>query len=192
MRSRRRRAVTGLVVAVTTLAGCGSTPGVAADLMDPQLVGFSAHVLVDSNAPGATPVTLTPEAGRLRFYAPGKCLVIDPGTGFGSPRQGTLIKTRTDKPSWFSAVWPRGTTVVQEDDRYGLHLLDGTTLWVGDLIIGTGGAWDGWLAEHLTYGLSPDCVGAHLSQIVGPAVDHDPIVPEADPSDPVASPSPSE
>lgn len=79
-------------------------------------------------------------------------------------KQDPLIRDPVKNSEWISPVWPHGTEVVRDGDRYGIRLPYGKTVWVGDTIHGGGGTFfppD----PNETYGLSPTCLGSSLSKV---------------------------
>ncbi|MGQ0842772.1 MAG: hypothetical protein ACT4QF_01430 [Sporichthyaceae bacterium] len=171
--------MTGLIAGV--VAGGAAVQQWRSASDEPHLVGQDARIVVD----GARdrPVMLAGPTGQLRYYIPGRCLVIDTSGGPTLAPSGidsaVPLGTSSQKPpiqeapvdardvSWFSAVWPHGTKVIKDGDRFGVRLADGSAYWVGDKVEGAGGAWgeddDG---VQPTFGLSPNCVGFGMTQLV--------------------------
>lgn len=167
-KSVRIAAIATALLAGCILAGTGVWQWIQDGSDDPHLVGKDARIVVDGTRD--RPVMLAGVGGQLRFYAPDLCLVIDSAVQLGAPKREPQILEAPPTPqqaSWFGAVWPHGTTVITENDRFGVRLADGSVYWAGDKVEGGGGFWgedEGGVTP--SFGLSPNCVGHGLSQFI--------------------------
>jgi hypothetical protein len=107
---------------------------------------------------------------QLRFYVPDRCLVVD-RLGIEGTGRDAEIRAPTSA-DWFQPIWPAGTTVEKEGNRYGVRVKAGRiphvkakpleeTFWQGDRV-SAGGSSRG---SREAYGMSPACVGAGLHEM---------------------------
>ncbi len=79
-----------------------------------------------------------------------------------------ITETLADgKYTWFSVVWPHGSTVIRDGDRFGVQVKSGYRYLEGDLVSGAGGGWlnDDDPSDDQFYGLPKDCVGRGFLQL---------------------------
>ncbi|MGQ0846260.1 MAG: hypothetical protein ACT4QF_19225 [Sporichthyaceae bacterium] len=177
--------VAGVLVAATAVAALGlgarqftsdestgvvngsPTSNATGDPKDPQLVGSEVRILVDG-APERESM-LAGVLGQLRLYAPDRCLVLDAAVSGPEPKRAPVITEPTTTPgseSWVAPIWPHGTQVITDGDRFGVQLPDGSQYWQGDRVEGGGGSW-GYAEDgsYPTFGLPLTCVGNGLNQL---------------------------
>lgn len=164
----------GALLSLTT-AALGLWFANRGDSGEPQIVGVDARILVDGSRDRAV-VFSEPEL-QLRYYLPDHCFVLDNNST--STASGAVVRQMRDpviaeppssfeKTTWSGAVWPKGTTVVEDSTRFGVRLPAGKMFWAGDIVRGQGGFWpeedDG---SSPSYGMPANCVGFDgLIQIV--------------------------
>lgn len=170
MAGRRPAVLVGIPLALV-LAGGAAWYALSArgESGDPRLIGTEARILVDGTT--ERDIMASGVEGRLRYFVPGRCLIIE-GPGDPPPVKDENVADITATPSdgkftWFSAVWPHGSSVVKDGARFGVQLEKGDRYLEGDLVSGAGGAWlnDDDPSDDQFYGLPMDCVGRSFEQL---------------------------